>query len=67
MTSHPAPPHNLEAITPPWLGFRILFTNDDTVRQGTRIRYRLRIAGIPMSWESRITATRFAPCLLASR
>ena len=48
-------PRNLEALTPPWLGFRILFTSDDTVRQGTRIRYRLRIAGIPLSWESRIT------------
>ncbi|MEO8275001.1 MAG: SRPBCC family protein [Thermoanaerobaculia bacterium] len=48
-------PRNLEALTPPWLGFRILSTSDDTVRRGTRIRYRLRIAGIPLSWESRIT------------
>lgn len=48
-------PRNLEAITPPWLGFRIMFTSDEVVRAGTRIRYRLRIGGIPMSWESRIT------------
>lgn len=48
-------PRNLETLTPAWLGFRILFTSDDTVRRGTRIRYRLRIAGIPLSWESRIT------------
>lgn len=48
-------PRNLEAITPPWLGFRIVFTSDDVVSEGTRIRYRLRIGGIPMSWESRIT------------
>jgi ligand-binding SRPBCC domain-containing protein len=48
-------PRNLETITPPWLGFRIVSTTDDTVREGTRIRYRLRVHGIPMSWESRIT------------
>ncbi|MEO8577286.1 MAG: SRPBCC family protein [Gemmatimonadales bacterium] len=48
-------PQNLEAITPPWLGFRIVSRSDTSVREGTRIRYRLRIAGIPMAWESRIT------------
>jgi ligand-binding SRPBCC domain-containing protein len=48
-------PHNLETITPPWLGFRITSTSDAVMRSGTRIRYRLRLHGIPMSWESRIT------------
>lgn len=48
-------PRNLETITPPWLGFRITSASDQTVRQGTRIRYRLKLHGIPMSWESRIT------------
>ena len=48
-------PHNLEAITPPWLRFRIVSTSDDVVRNGTRIRYRLSLHGIPLSWESRIT------------
>jgi ligand-binding SRPBCC domain-containing protein len=48
-------PHNLEAITPPWLGFRILGSTERAVRAGTRIRYRLRLHGIPLSWESRIT------------
>jgi ligand-binding SRPBCC domain-containing protein len=48
-------PHNLEAITPPWLGFRVLHATDAEVRQGTRIAYRLRLHGIPMRWESRIT------------
>ena len=47
-------PRNLEAITPPWLGFRILEASDREVRAGTRIRYRLRLHGIPLSWESRI-------------
>lgn len=48
-------PRNLETITPPWLGFRITSASDDTVREGTRIRYRLSLHGIPLSWESRIT------------
>lgn len=48
-------PRNLERITPPWLGFRITSTTDAVVREGTRIRYRLRLHGIPLSWESRIT------------
>lgn len=47
-------PRNLETITPPWLGFRIRSASDDEMREGTRIRYRLRLHGIPMSWESRI-------------
>ena len=48
-------PRNLETITPPWLGFRITSTSDEVVRNGTRIQYRLRLHGIPLSWESRIT------------
>lgn len=48
-------PRNLESLTPRWLGFRIVSTSDDAVRQGTQIKYRLRLAGIPMSWTSRIT------------
>lgn len=47
-------PYNLEAITPPWLGFRVLETSDREVRQGTRIAYRLRLHGIPVRWRSRI-------------
>jgi hypothetical protein len=47
-------PYNLEAITPPWLGFRVLETTDGAVRIGTRIRYRLRLHGVPLRWESRI-------------
>ena len=43
------------ALTPAWLGFRLVSASDDTVRQGARIRYRLRLAGIPIRWESLIT------------
>ena len=48
-------PQNLEMITPPWLGFRVLHASDLEVRAGTRIRYRLRLHGVPFQWESRIT------------
>lgn len=48
-------PRNLELLTPPWLGFRIVAANDSVVRKGTHIRYRLRLFGIPFSWESKIT------------
>jgi hypothetical protein len=49
-----ADPLNLEAITPRWLGFRIVDPGDRPVRLGTRIRYRLRLHGVPIRWESRI-------------
>lgn len=45
-------PANLEALTPPWLAFRIIRATDSPVRLGTRIRYRLRLNGIPLHWES---------------
>lgn len=51
-------PFNLEAITPPWLGFRVLRASDPEVREGTRIGYRLRVHGLPLRWESRITEYR---------
>ena len=48
-------PENLERITPPWLNFRILSSSDAVVRAGTRIRYRLKLNGIPLTWESLIS------------
>jgi ligand-binding SRPBCC domain-containing protein len=48
-------PENLERLTPPWLNFRILGSTDTEVRKGTRIRYRLRVNGIPLTWESLIS------------
>lgn len=47
---------NLEAITPPWLRFRIVRTSTPDMRPGTLIDYRLRIHGIPVRWQSEITA-----------
>jgi ligand-binding SRPBCC domain-containing protein len=48
-------PENLARLTPPWLHFRLVRTSDPEIREGTRIRYRLRLHGIPFSWESLIT------------
>jgi len=47
-------PYNLETITPPWLGFRVLDATDPEVREGTLISYSLRLHGIPVRWKSRI-------------
>ena len=45
---------NLEAITPPWLGFRIVEQSTEKIEQGTELTYRLRIHGLTMTWRSRI-------------
>jgi len=45
---------NLEEITPPWLGFRILAMDSGPISEGTEIRYRLRLHGIPIHWRTEI-------------
>jgi ligand-binding SRPBCC domain-containing protein len=47
---------NLEAITPEWLKFRIVAPESIVMKTGARIEYRLRLRGIPVQWESEITA-----------
>jgi ligand-binding SRPBCC domain-containing protein len=47
---------NLEQITPPWLKFQVMNREAITMATGTRIAYRLRLRGIPIRWESEITA-----------
>ncbi len=46
---------NLEAITPPWLGFRILTPQPIAISAGAEIRYSLRWHGIPLRWKTEIT------------
>lgn len=48
--------HNLEAITPPWLNFRILTPGEIPMHAGTLIDYQLRIRGFPVCWRTKITA-----------
>jgi ligand-binding SRPBCC domain-containing protein len=45
---------NLEAITPAWLGFRILSPEPIATRAGARICYRLRWHGLPLRWLTEI-------------
>ncbi|MGZ5411029.1 MAG: SRPBCC family protein [Solirubrobacterales bacterium] len=47
---------NLEAITPPWLGFRVTTPGEVEMRAGTLIDYRLKLHGIPVRWRTRIEA-----------
>lgn len=47
-------PRNLEAITPPWLRFRIADQSTNDLEQGTELTYRLRVHGLPFTWRSRI-------------
>ena len=47
---------NLELLTPGWLHFRILSPLPLAMAAGTRIDYRLRLRGVPIRWQSEITA-----------
>jgi len=48
-------PQNLEAITPPWLRFKIKKLSTETMGNGTEIHYKLRLKGIPITWKSVIS------------
>jgi ligand-binding SRPBCC domain-containing protein len=45
---------NLEAITPPWLGFRVITPEPIAMAPGTLIEYRLRLHGVPIRWRTTI-------------
>ncbi len=45
---------NLEAITPPWMQFRITTPTPIEMGAGTLIDYRLKLHGIPIRWRTRI-------------
>ena len=51
-----ADPLNLEAITPPLLGFAVVTPAPIAMGVGTFIQYRLRLHGVPMRWDTLIQA-----------
>lgn len=46
---------NLQELTPPWLHFSVVTPSPIQIGAGTLIDYRLRIHGIPLRWQSRIS------------
>jgi ligand-binding SRPBCC domain-containing protein len=46
---------NLEALTPPFLHFRILTPMPVELRAGARLDYQLSLFGLPVRWRTRIT------------
>ena len=47
---------NLERLTPKFLKFEVLTPDPVEMAVGTRIDYKLRIRGLPIRWQSEITA-----------
>ena len=45
---------NLEALTPPWLGFRIRTPLPLGMKEDARIDYSIRLGGVPLRWRTRI-------------
>jgi ligand-binding SRPBCC domain-containing protein len=45
---------NLELITPPWLGFRLVGSDPIVMRRGALIEYHLSLHRLPLRWVSRI-------------
>lgn len=46
---------NLEALTPPWVKFRIVSPTPIRMKVGALIDYRIAIHGLPIRWQSEIT------------
>lgn len=49
-------PENLEALTPPFLRFRVLTPPPYVMRAGLELDYHITMRGLPLRWKSRISA-----------
>lgn len=47
---------NLQALTPPWVHFKILTPPPIEMKTGALIDYRIRVHGIPFRWRTRINS-----------
>jgi ligand-binding SRPBCC domain-containing protein len=47
---------NLDTITPRWVGFRIVTPRPIAMHVGAHLEYRLRLAGVPFGWRTRIVS-----------
>jgi len=47
---------NLEALTPPLLGFRVVTPRPIALQVGTLIQYALKVRGVPVNWLTSIQA-----------
>lgn len=47
-------PGNLGKITPKEMGFRILKMDDPPLREGFRIKYRIKVFGVRVTWVTKI-------------
>jgi ligand-binding SRPBCC domain-containing protein len=50
-----ADPMNLDRLTPAWLRFEIVTKQPVAMRPGTLLDYRLRLRGLPIRWQSKIS------------
>jgi len=55
---------NLQTLTPPWVRFAIRTPDPIQICAGTRIEYRIRVHGVPMRWESVISAWEPPHCFV---
>jgi ligand-binding SRPBCC domain-containing protein len=46
---------NLDAITPPWVRFRMETAGPIEMKAGALIDYKLRVRGLPIRWRTKIT------------
>ena len=59
-----ADPANLEAVTPPFLRFRVVTPLPIAMGAGTRIEYALRLYGVPVRWRTLITRWEPGACFV---